>query len=296
MRRIPIRRIFSVLRFTWQEYERDYARYFAGAMVYYALVSLVPLILLVLGALGLLLRQSELAATAEAQVLQTVETSLGAPMRAALGGVLRGLERGSTIAVAVSLIGLLLTGAKLFHHLRMTFRAIWHAPPLVSGPARSALRATLFETLFAFLLLLVTSSLLLIGLLLMAALQWLHARAWSLPFLRQPLAWLLATAGPLLFTPLTFALLFKALPPVRLRWREVWPASALCALAWLAGAEILGSYSAYAGKTLGAYGAIGGLLILMLWINVTSQMLFFGAELCKVTSERRRGDAWDGIK
>jgi membrane protein len=290
VRGFAVRRIFNVLRFTWQEYERDYARYFAAAMVYYALVSLVPLILLILGALGLLLRQSELAAAAEAQVLQTVEANLGAPMRVALGNVLQTLERGSTIAVIVSLIGLMLTGAKLFHHLRMTFRAIWHAPALVSGPPRIALRATLLESLFAFLLLLVTSGLLLIALLLMAALQWLHARSWSVPFLRQPVAWLLATAGPLIFTPLTFALLFKALPPVRLTWRQVWPASVLCALAWLVGAEILGAYGSYAGKTLGAYGAIGGLLILMLWISVTSQMLFFGAELCKVANERKRGE------
>jgi membrane protein len=286
VRGFAVRPVFNCLHATWLEYERDYARYFAAAMVYYALVSLVPLILLILGALGLLLRRSELAAAAEAQVLQTVEASLGAPLRVTLGGVLQSLERGSTIAVAVSLIGLLLTGAKLFHHLRMTFRAIWKHAPLASGPARKALRATLFEAMFAFLLLLVTSGLLLIALLLMAALQWLHARSGSIPFLRQPAAWLLAIAGPLIFTSLTFALLFKALPPVRLSWRQVWPSSALCAAAWIVGAEILTSYGAYVGENLGAYGAIGGLLILMLWINVTSQMLFFGAELCKVIASR----------
>ena len=42
---------FGLLRTAWQEYERDHARYFAGAMVYYALVSLLPLLLLLLAAL-----------------------------------------------------------------------------------------------------------------------------------------------------------------------------------------------------------------------------------------------------
>jgi membrane protein len=277
--------IFKVLHSTWQEYERDYARYFASAMVYYALVSLVPLILLVLGALGLLLQRSELATAAELQVLDTVENGLGTPMRETVERVLQGLVQGSRIAVAVSLVGLLLTGSKLFHHLRMTFRAVWnYAPPLVSGPARTALRATLLEKMMAFLMLLATSGMLLTALLLIAGLQWLQARP-SVPFLREPVAWLLAIAGPLVFTPLTFALLFRWLPPVRLEWRHVWLASALCAVAWLIGAEIL-AYGARVGKNFGAYGAVGGLLIAMLWINVISQMLFFGAELCKVMASR----------
>jgi uncharacterized BrkB/YihY/UPF0761 family membrane protein len=60
----------------------------------------------------------------------------------------------------------------------------------------------------------------------------------------------------------------------------------LCAVAWILGAEILALYNAYLGKDFGPYGAIGDLLIIMLWINVVSQILFFGAELCKVVASR----------
>ena len=59
--------MIRLLRAAWQEYERDHARYFAGAMVYYALISLVPLVLLVLAVLGLLLRYTEFAARASLQ-------------------------------------------------------------------------------------------------------------------------------------------------------------------------------------------------------------------------------------
>src|SRR5262245_5927771 len=54
----------SLLQEAWVEYQRDYARYFAVAMVYYALVSLVPLLLLTLAAFGWLLRLSPMAANA----------------------------------------------------------------------------------------------------------------------------------------------------------------------------------------------------------------------------------------
>ena len=287
MRGLARHPFFNLLHSTWQEYERDYARYFGSAMVYYTLVSLVPLLLLVLGMLGLLLRRSELAASAELQFLDAIEAGFGSAVRDTLGRLLQSLEQGSVIAVAVSLIGLLVTGSQLFHHLRMTFRAIWsHAPPLVSGTARTALRATLLEKALAYVMVLATSLLLLVALLLIAALQWLHAHPLNVPLLGQPAAWLLAIPSPLVFAPLTFALLFKFLPPVRLQWRHVWLASALCAAAWIIGAEILASYASYLGGKLGAYGAIGGLLIVMLWINVIAQMLFFGAELCKVIASR----------
>lgn len=283
---------FKLLYSAWQEYERDYARYFASALVYHILVSLLPLLLVFMGALGLVLRRSALAVTVELQFLRAVEASFGPQVSVTLQRILESLEKGpeehSVIAVVVGAIGLLLTGSNLFQHLRTTFQAIW--PPLTSRPAGNVLRATLRATLvgkvFAFIMMLSTSVLLLLALLLIAALQWLHAPPGSLSFLSQPITWLLALPGPLIFAPLTFALLLRFLPPVRLEWRHVWLASALCAVAWIFGAEILALYNVYLGKDFGAYGAIGDVLIIMLWINAVSQILFFGAELCKVSASR----------
>jgi membrane protein len=99
--------------------------------------------------------------------------------------------------------------------------------------------------------------------------------------------WLLAVPSTFLIVILTFALLFKFLPPVRLRWRDVWLAALLCAVGWIIVTEVLLLYTLVAGDRLGAYGAVGGLLMLMLWMNTVSQMLFYGAELCKVVFSRR---------
>ena len=71
----------SLLRAAWEEYERDRARYFAGSMVYFALMSLVPLLLLLLAAIGWSLQISSAAADMEARVLTVVETNLGEQFR-----------------------------------------------------------------------------------------------------------------------------------------------------------------------------------------------------------------------
>ena len=88
----------NLLRAAAGEYVRDYAHYFAGAMVYYALLSLVPLLVLIMAGLGWLLRLSPLAVDLEQQLLRTVEVTFGPDLRGAVEQVSIYLQRGSIMA------------------------------------------------------------------------------------------------------------------------------------------------------------------------------------------------------
>lgn len=273
-----------LLRAASVEYVRDRAQYLAVAMIYYALVSLVPLLLLLLAALGLLLRFSTVAGETRQQMLAGIEASLGPELRETMTRLLDDLQQQSIVATAVSLGGLLLAASVLFRHLRLAFRAMWqHEPLLTSGPVRAVMRATILERAVAFAMVLGGGALLLAALAMIAATQWLV----SLPVLGPALGWLLPALGSLGLATLTFAALFRALPPVALTWRDVWPAALLCAAAWVAASELLALFGAALGGRWGAYGALGRVLAVMLWMNVVSQVTFFGAELCKVSAVRR---------
>ncbi len=275
----------DVLRLAWREYEQDYARYFANAIVYYALISLIPLVLLLLAALGLFLRLSDIAADTAQNVLAKVEQGFGAPLRATLADALLRLEQQSTLATVISLAGMLLASSLLFHHLRITFRAIWgQAPPLASSTLRTALLETLFERAIGFTMVLAGAPLLLALLVVLAIVHWLSGVFRTMPVVGNVFDWVPELMLGVLFVPVLFAALFKVLPPAKLRWRDVRLATVLCTVGWLAGAEVLTLYFARFGSNLSTYGALGGVLIVMLWMKVVSQMLFFGAELCKVQS------------
>ncbi len=280
-----LRALGGLLRVAWNEYEQDYARYFATAMVYYALISLVPLVLLALAALGLMLRFSDLGAEVARRMLDAVEAGFGTPLASTISELLARLERESALATLVSLIGLLLTASLLFGHLRITFRAIWkQAPPLASGTMRAAVLDTMLEKAIAFAMVLAGGPLLLAMLVLIAAVHWVGGLFGGVPLLGDALDWALALSTGFMFVPITFALLFKFLPPVRLRWRDVLAATILCSIAWLVGAEILALYFVRFAASVTTYGALGAILIGMLWLKIISQVLFFGAELCKVVS------------
>jgi membrane protein len=85
-----------------------------------------------------------------------------------------------------------------------------------------------------------------------------------------------------------FAIIFKMLPDVRIRWRDVWTGAAVTALLFVAGKTVLGIYLAHSNVT-SAYGAAGSLVALLLWCYYAGQILFIGAEFTRVHRETKGG-------
>ena len=128
-----------------------------------------------------------------------------------------------------------------------------------------------------------------------SAIQWVGRLLGGASLFNKAFGWTVGAVSSFLFDVLTFALLFKFLPPVPRRTRDVWPASVLCALVWVLAGEFLTLYGALIGDSRSAYGAIGGLFAAIIWMKIVSQALFFGAELCKVSVMQASGSPkWIG--
>jgi len=280
-----IKRFAGLLRAAWVEYERDRARYLAIAMIYYAGVSLIPLLVLLLSGLGLLVRFWPTAVTAERDLLSAVEGYIGPYGLTAAQALLETLGRESYIAMFVGLVGIVFTSANLFKQLRQAFRAIWrHEPVLTSGPLRTVVRTTILEQAIAVVMVLAGGALLLAAMVLVASTRRLNERVFdvlgAVPVLGQIAGYLVTLTGGLILAIITFWPLFKFLPPVRIAWRAAWPATLLSAVAWVLAIEFLSLYGRLFGDS--ATGALAGLFAALVWVNTVSQVLFFGAELCKV--------------
>jgi membrane protein len=278
----------ALLRAAWVEYEHDRARYLAVAMIYYAVVSLVPLLLLLIGLLGLLLRFSAAVEEVRQRILLGIETSLGTELRITITNLLDTMKAQSITATVVSLVGLVFGASVLFGHLRLAFRTIWKYDPPLVGSARSVMLTTALEKIAAAALVMGGGALLIVALLIIGATQWLGAVQHGLPVSSVTTGWLLKVLSSLLLADITFSLLFKFLPPLPIRWRDVWLAALLCSVTWVVAAEFMAFYGDFFGRNQITYGVIGAILAIMLWMNVISQVLFFGAELCKVIATSKR--------
>jgi membrane protein len=77
---------------------------------------------------------------------------------------------------------------------------------------------------------------------------------------------------------LLFALIYKVLPDVSLRWSDVWVGAAVTAVLFLLGSWLIGLYLRVSGLA-SVYGAAGSLVVVLLWVYYSSQVFLLGAEL-----------------
>jgi membrane protein len=85
-----------------------------------------------------------------------------------------------------------------------------------------------------------------------------------------------------------FALLFKILPDVKIRWKYLWWGSILTAFLFILGKTAIGFYL---GKTNpgSAYGAAGSIVLILLWVSYSSMILFYGAEFTRAYADYFNG-------
>lgn len=85
---------------------------------------------------------------------------------------------------------------------------------------------------------------------------------------------------------LLFALMFKILPDVEISWKPVWRGAFLTAILFTIGKFLLSLYFSSL-KPTSSFGAAGTVILLMLWVNYSCMIVFFGVEFTKVYAEKR---------
>ncbi len=78
-----------------------------------------------------------------------------------------------------------------------------------------------------------------------------------------------------------FAALYRIVPDVELKWRDVALGAMITSLLFMIGKEFMGLYFAHAsfGST---YSAAGSPIVVLLWVYYSAQLFFWGAEFTKV--------------
>jgi len=274
-----MRRIGEFLREVYAEWAADDALSLGAALAYYTVFSMAPLLVLVIALAGLVLGRSAaegelvgqiggLVGQAGAQAIQDMVTRASGP-------------KAGVVASVVSLATMSLGATGVFGQLQHSLNKIWEAPP----SRRSGLRGQVRKRVLAFGMILGIGFLLLVSLAVSAALALLHdLLAAHVPLLTRLLPTINLLVGFGIITAL-FAIIYKVLPDVDMRWRDVWPGAAVTALLFSMGKALIGLYLGRAGVT-SVYGAAGSFVLVLLWVYYSAQILFVGAEFTEVYSRR----------
>ena len=87
------------------------------------------------------------------------------------------------------------------------------------------------------------------------------------------------------WSALLFAGIFKILPDVHIPWGDVWPGAILTALLFAVAQVALSVIIRLVNPGL-AFGAAGALVVILVWVDLVSLILLFGAEFIRVYSRR----------
>jgi membrane protein len=90
----------------------------------------------------------------------------------------------------------------------------------------------------------------------------------------------------LMVTTALFALLYRVLPDVHLRWRDVTMGAVVTAVLFTIGQQVIGLYLGQS-SVASSYGAAGSVMILLLWVYYSCQILLFGAEFTRAYALRQ---------
>jgi membrane protein len=192
----------------------------------------------------------------------------------------------SRLAWALS-IGVLIFGAtNVFAELQDSLNTIWEVTP---RPGASFVWGFVRQRLLSFAMVMSICFLLLVSLVLSAVFEAVRAYFASTWIERSAQFWQLANNGAsFLVVTLLFALMFKVLPDVKLRWRDVMIGALLTAGLFTVGRHVIGQYLGRVGVGE-RYGASRSLVALLVWVYYSAQILLLGAEFTKVWSRRAGG-------
>lgn len=238
--------------------------FMAAGIAYYAIASVVPVLVLLLAVLG--------AFGAAQPASSAVRASLDGGGGRVLDAVLTATRGRGTVGAA-GLLVLLWSGSKIFRGLTVAFAEIYDEESTLSLPER-VLRSVAVLAVLSFTVGLLTATALALGLL-------------QFPVVAPTLV-----GNAVAFLVLVVALLplFYLLPPVSVSPGHVLPGAVLTALGWVTLQAALFSYARSVGGYV-AYGVLGGVLLFVAFLYLAAMVLLAGAVLNVVADGRTHRSA-----
>ena len=272
---VVIRTVRGAARAWWAD---DCAR-LGASLAYYTLFAIAPILLVATAIAGAVFGPEAV----RGEIVGQLDNLAGREGALAVQGLLEGAShrRGGIVATLIGGITFLIAATGAFLELQVALNTIWRVKPRPGGH----LRAFVIDRVRSFGLVVAIGFLLLVSLAVTTALAALNAWLFNLSP-ATPLLWnLVNTLVSIVVTTGLFALLFRFLPDVRLRWRDVTTGAAVTAVLFTVGQQVIGLYLGQ--RTVSSsYGAAGSMMILLLWVYYSCQILLFGAEFTRVWAAR----------
>lgn len=264
---------FGLLKDTWKEFSADNGTLVAGAISFFAFLSIFPLLLAGVGILGMVLGSPD---RAQRIILSaTSEYAVGSQARDLISQVVRG----DNAATGIGLVLLLWSGTQVMTMLEQAVNVAWDVREK---------RGFLKQRAVGLLLALIVGALILISVGATAAVKYITSgRSHGAPELSW-IATFLSYLVPFLVISAMFTVVYKILPYTRVQWRSAVIGGIFAGVLWQIALHVFTFYVVHFASYNKVYGSLGAAILLLVWINYSAVIGILGAELASVIQRRQQ--------
>jgi membrane protein len=280
-------RFFGIIKKAVSDFSEDDCMSSAAAMAYYAIFSLPPLLVMVVGIAGYFgVSPEEMQKMVQDQwgvASSTAQEGEGEPQDQSSDDKSREQEarQVGAMSIASRVIGVLIlvfSATGLFAQLQYTLNRVWEVKP---DPKRGGVLAFITKRVLSLGMILVVVFLLLTSMLLTLIIDEIIAQFRGAEEDPATIALGITLNNVVVFivATLLFAAMFRALPDAKVAWRDVWFGAIVTGLLFVVGKTLIALYLQNTDLASGWGTAAAAMIGVLVWMYYSSLILLFGAEL-----------------
>ncbi|RZL35036.1 MAG: YihY/virulence factor BrkB family protein [Pedobacter sp.] len=258
----------------------------SAALAYYTIFSLTPLIIIVISAVSIFLGDNMDPNT---KLFGEISEMIGVDAANQLKGFVdnANLSGKSTFGLIIGIITLLVGSSAIFIEIQDSINLIWKVKAV---PKKGWLKL-ITNRLLSFSLIASLGFLLLVSLVINSVVVGIgskleiYASRVGVEEVSGFFMLILTNALTLAVVTIIFAVIFKVLPDVDLKWKPALIGALFTALMFSLGKYAIGIYIEK-GNPGSAFGAASSIIVILVWIYYTSVILYFGAEFTQAYAEK----------
>jgi membrane protein len=270
-----------LLQLTYEGWKEDRASRLAAALAYYTMFSLAPLLVIIIGLIGLFWEVDAV----RAELLMQIQGMVGAQGASFIGDMISSPSGSGKdlLATIIGLITLLFGALGVFNELHNSLNIIWEVEEEKTKGVFQTIKKVVIDRLLSFTMILGIGFLLLVSLVISAGLSASQEALGNMIPLSEVILQIINLLISIGVITVLFALMFKFLPDVDIPWSDVIVGAFMTSVFFSLGKMIIGVYLGNS-AVASTFGAAGSLVIILVWIYYSAQILFFGAEFTQVYS------------
>jgi membrane protein len=267
--------VWASLKDSFKGFSNHKVTKLSASLAYYTTFSLGPMLIVIIFLSSLFLKREVIEGSVYTQMKSFIGPAAAEQIQTIIKNAAISGKNG--IAATIGMITLLIGATTVFGEMQDSINSIWGVKP----KPKAGIMRVIMSRLLSFGIIATLGFLLLVSLAVTTIVESIgHRLEQMFPDVTVIVLYIVNLVLTLAVTTILFAVIFKVLPDIRIKWKAIWPGAIATSILFLIGKFLISLYVSKSniGST---YGTAGSLVVLIVWIYYSSIILYFGAEFTK---------------